>query len=81
MIAKQDLHVLQAQICKFFILHSDTLPSKLSASELQSLSSSLFVSVHIESFSGLKPQKDGHNYAPWLFENAFARTKAIKTDA
>ena len=34
MIAKQDLHVLQAHICKFFTLHSNCLPEKLSSSEL-----------------------------------------------
>ena len=62
------------------MLRIDTMHEKLAPEDLQSLASCLFNSVHIEQFSGLKPEHEKHNYAPWLFESVFARMKAKVTD-
>jgi hypothetical protein len=80
LVKQQEMHSLQAQICKYFILHAEDLTAKLSSKDMTILANSLYKTVLIENFSGIQPQTDYRGYNPWLWEHAYARAQALETD-
>ena len=65
-------------ISKYFILHADH--THLEPLEVKGLTGILYKDMHIGEFCSIKPSKDKHNYAPWLFEHAYARDLAKEID-
>jgi hypothetical protein len=78
--AAESTNLLQSQICKYFILHLDDLSSKLSTEQLQELSQYLFKHTNQEQLRGYIDLPQKLEYAPWVFEHAYARKSAMLVD-